>query len=180
MHTPFSYAARVPRSPADHPTELVQIAEFIEFVARQATGTRQRRRLASAVDAPVTMAELTALRAVHAHEPINVGDLAERLALDRTTVSRNAARLEELGLVARTGDETDRRRSWLTLAPAGRAVLDRLQAVSLNDFDVATAGWSDDDRRALAGLLDRLRTGLSQLEFDPSGWAVRTSSPTSK
>lgn len=154
------------------PEPLAVVADFIRFVARSALSQRQRQRLAAAVASPATGAELDALRVVCQRGPVTMTALAERLVLDRTTVSRVVGRLEELELVARTTDAADRRRTWVSVAPAGQELLDRFDRVSRQDYRVATAGWAPADRQALADLLARLQHDLERLEFDDRGWAI--------
>lgn len=55
--------------------------------------------------------------------PASVGHLAARLAMDRTTLAREAAPLVRAGLVAEEPDE-DRRRRLLSLSPDGLARLE--------------------------------------------------------
>lgn len=52
-------------------------------------------------------------------EPVRTSELAAALALKSSTVSRHIARLEQLGLVKRTGDPADARASLLALSDAG-------------------------------------------------------------
>ncbi|MHB1469203.1 MAG: MarR family winged helix-turn-helix transcriptional regulator [Solirubrobacteraceae bacterium] len=59
-------------------------------------------------------------------EPIRMTDLALALALERSTVSRQATRLEELGFVRRIAARDDARASLLEISPEGRIVLGRL------------------------------------------------------
>jgi DNA-binding MarR family transcriptional regulator len=63
------------------------------------------------------------LMTIAALEPIRTTDLALALALKSSTVSRHAARLEELGLVERTVDPDDGRASLLALSAQGRRTL---------------------------------------------------------
>jgi DNA-binding MarR family transcriptional regulator len=148
------------------------MAEFVRFVARHGVTRRQRERLGTAVSSPATLAELDVLRAVNKHGQVGVTTLADGMALDRTTVSRLIGQLEELGLVQRTKDSEDRRKTWIEVAPTGQELLSELDRVSLQDFQVATRQWSETDRRKLGRLLDRLRHDLAGLSFDPTGWAV--------
>ena len=155
------------------PVPIAAIADFIQFVARVATNQRQRQRLNTAAAAPATGAEIDALRCVRNHDPVTMTVLAARLGLDRTTVSRVVRRLEELELATRTVDETDLRRTWVSVAPAGRRLLDALDTVSTQDYIVATSEWSAADRAALGQLLVRLQRDLQRLRFDDTGRATR-------
>jgi len=155
------------------PAPIAAIADFVQFVARVATSQRQRQRLNTAAAAPATGAEIDALRCVRNHDPVTMTVLAERLGLDRTTVSRVVQRLEGLELASRTVDETDLRRTWVSVAPAGHRLLNALDKVSTQDYIVATSEWSDADRASLGQLLVRLQRDLQRLRFDATGRANR-------
>jgi DNA-binding MarR family transcriptional regulator len=148
------------------------IFDFVEFVARSAVGQRQRRRIEMASGSPVAGAELAALRAVRRYQPASVSDLASHLRLDRTTVSRVIAALDASGLVIRESDTNDGRKSWVGLSSKGATLLRRVDAVSLQDFAVATSRWTRADRDALAQLMRRLQNDLERLQFDDSGLAT--------
>jgi DNA-binding MarR family transcriptional regulator len=84
--------------------------------------------------------------------PVPVGHLAARLAMDRTTLSREAAPLVLAGLVAEEPGE-DRRQRVLALAPAGLA---RLEA--------ARPAWREAQRRVREELgYDRVQGLLGEL-----------------
>ena len=53
---------------------------------------------------------------------LSVAALADQVGRDSTTVSRQIAKLEQLGLIAKIPGETDRRIRMVTLAPAGEAL----------------------------------------------------------
>jgi len=148
-----------------------QIASFIEYVSRLALSDRVQQRLAGAARI-VTQSELAALRAVARHGPLTLGDLAERLRLDRTTVSRLAGRLQELELVGRQPDTADRRKAWLEATLAGRGLLVGLEGVTHQYYEVATSEWTRGERAAAAEILARLEDCLRRLEFDTDGRAI--------
>jgi len=52
--------------------------------------------------------------------PLPLGELAARLALDRTTLSRELGPLVDAGLVRTSGDPDDRRRRVVALTAKGR------------------------------------------------------------
>lgn len=57
---------------------------------------------------------------------VSVREIQARVDMEKSKVSRAAARLEEQGLVAKLENPGDRRLVSLSLTPAGRAVMDRL------------------------------------------------------
>ncbi|MDA0239965.1 MAG: MarR family transcriptional regulator [Proteobacteria bacterium] len=53
-----------------------------------------------------------------------INQVADRLAMDRGGTSRAIARLDERGILSRTADAKDRRRSLVDLTPKGQALHD--------------------------------------------------------
>lgn len=148
-----------------------QIASFIEYVSRLALSDRVHQRVAGAARV-VTQSELAALREVARHGPLTFGDLADRMRLDRTTVSRLAARLHDLDLVRREQDDNDKRKVWLEVTPPGQEMLASLARRTHEYYDVATASWTRDERTAAGEMLARLQDCLARLEFDADGRAM--------
>ncbi len=64
--------------------------------------------------------QFSLLVAVHLLGPVPVGVLAERLVMDRTTLSRNLKPLQEKGLVALTPSSLDQRLREVCLTEQGR------------------------------------------------------------
>ncbi|MGH7563620.1 MAG: MarR family winged helix-turn-helix transcriptional regulator [Gemmatimonadota bacterium] len=78
--------------------------------------------------------QFTLLMALSRLDEVTQGELAERLAIDSTTLTRTLGRLEEQGWVAsRPGD--DRRERWVRLTLQGRC---RLEA-ALSHWETAQA-----------------------------------------
>lgn len=74
----------------------------------------------------VSMSEVFALGALADGGPLSQQDLAGRLGLEKSTVSRLVAGLVERGWVVRERDPGDRRFYRLTLTPAGDAAARRV------------------------------------------------------
>ena len=155
--------------------QLDAIQAFVDLVVASSRSPRQRERMARAAGLPVTLAGSSMLGVIERHGPLVVTDLAGRLGLDQSTVSRQVRGLEDLQLVERTADPADGRSSLLSIAPEGARLLARLREVARNDFDAALDDWSDTDRQALADLLDRFRRALVVAEVDDRGWSKRRS-----
>lgn len=60
-------------------------------------------------------------------EAVSVREIHARVDMDKSRVSRAAARLETAGYVAKTANPADRRLVSLTLTPEGRALLDAIK-----------------------------------------------------
>jgi len=90
---------------------------------------------------------------------LSVGDLADQVGRDHTTVSRQLAKLESLGLVGRR-EGPDRRVKAATLTPAGGAMVQSLTDARRRLLDAALADWPRADRDALADLNRRFVDAL--------------------
>jgi len=92
--------------------------------------------------------------------PIGVVELAARVGRDYTTVSRQVARLEELGLVSRQPGATDRRVREASITPRGKAATDAVD-VAREQMAISLFGeWERRDIDELARLLRRLADGM--------------------
>jgi DNA-binding MarR family transcriptional regulator len=99
--------------------------------------------------------------------PIAVGELADRVGRDYTTVSRQAAKLESLGLIARRAGKVDRRMTEAVVTEKGQAISKALDAARERLAAIALAGWSENDLRHLARLLRRFADNLTHGPSDP-------------
>jgi DNA-binding MarR family transcriptional regulator len=93
--------------------------------------------------------------------PIGVIDLAERVGRDYTTVSRQTARLEELGLVTRRPSPNDRRTREATVTPRGQAATDAVDGARERLALQLFRDWDHDDFDQLIRLLRTLADGLT-------------------
>lgn len=87
--------------------------------------------------------------------PVSIGDLAERVGRDYTTVSRQVGKLESLGLVERTPCPTDRRVTQSVLTPAGCRVIAAIDAARERIAAPILERWSDEDFDQLTRLMRR-------------------------
>ena len=82
-------------------------------------------------------------------------DLAAHFGVGRATISRQLARLEQLGLISRAPDPDDSRGQILTLTAAGEAGFTAARQGRVGHLNEALAGWKPDDVAQLARLLHR-------------------------
>lgn len=88
-------------------------------------------------------------------EPRRVSELAERVYLDISTVSRQVSALVAQGYVSRIPDPSDGRAHVLTLTDEGRALLTEIRERRNSWLGQVTAGWSDGDLATFDALLRR-------------------------
>ena len=85
--------------------------------------------------------------------PIGVVDLADRAGRDYTTVSRQVAKLEELGLVERRASAADRRVREAVVTAKGKAATDRLDAARERMGRAVFESWDPHDLDELVRLM---------------------------
>ncbi|MDB5705022.1 MAG: transcriptional regulator, MarR family [Sphingomonas bacterium] len=85
--------------------------------------------------------------------PIGVVDLADRVGRDYTTVSRQVAKLESLGLVERKSAEADRRVREAVVTPKGKAMTDAVDAARDRMGRAIFATWEERDMEELVRLM---------------------------
>jgi len=94
-----------------------------------------------------------ALAVVERLGPIGVVDLADRIGRDHTTVSRQIAKLEGLGLVERRAATRDRRVREAVLTPTGKAMTDALDVARGRIAERVFADWSAGEISELTRLM---------------------------
>lgn len=98
---------------------------------------------------------------------IHASELADLIGIGRGTMSRQLARLERLGLLARDVDPADTRGQLLDLTPEGRRRLDEAHSARRACLRESLADWTDDElvsftrqfRRLNDAVDERRRTG---------------------
>lgn len=101
--------------------------------------------------------------------PIGVVDLADGVGRDYTTVSRQVAKLESLGLVGRQAG-ADRRVRQAVVTPKGKTMTDALDAARERMGRIIFESWDERDVEELTRLMRRFADAISRDPFDdPKG-----------
>ncbi len=87
--------------------------------------------------------------------PIGVVDLADRAGRDYTTVSRQVAKLENLGLIQRQPSRTDRRVTEAVVTAKGKSMTDRVDAARERIGIEIFKTWDPDDLDNLVRLMQK-------------------------
>lgn len=99
--------------------------------------------------------------------PIGVVDLADRVGRDYTTVSRQIAKLDSLGLIERRGSAADGRVREATITSEGRAMTDRVDQARDRMGRAIFASWTPADVEDLVRLLRKFADDIKNVPVDP-------------
>lgn len=138
-------------------TTAADLIEALRTIVRTGRGARQ-----AALFGDLPGASVTTLVALDRHGEQRMGELAERLCVDPSVVSRQVATLTRSGFVARRPDPVDGRAQLLGITDAGRDAIDRYRGEWVTWVAQALAEWDDDDAHHLVASLHRLADDLRQ------------------
>jgi DNA-binding MarR family transcriptional regulator len=110
--------------------------------------------------APVPVAEAHAIMDLAAAGPMNHGQLAVRLRLEKSTVSRLVRQLEKRNWIERTSAKHDRRVVQIRLTAAGKRAAKRLAAARHSKFDDLLAAIPKQKRRFILAAMSDLVAAL--------------------
>jgi DNA-binding MarR family transcriptional regulator len=100
------------------------------------------------------------LVALGARGSLTVAEVAELVGRDHTTVSRQLAKLDSLGLIERSAGEEDRRKTAAGLTAKGRKIVQAITAARRRLLGRALASWSATDLKTLAEINRRFADAL--------------------
>ena len=87
-------------------------------------------------------------------------ELAKRMHVSASTVTRMVAPMEKIGLVDREPGARDARMALVVLTPAGKTKLHEAEATFLRNAEqLFEDRWTDEERQTFAELLNRLVAG---------------------
>ncbi|MGJ4941744.1 MarR family winged helix-turn-helix transcriptional regulator [Bradyrhizobium sp. HKCCYLS1011] len=94
--------------------------------------------------------------------PIGVVEMADRVGRDYTTVSRQVAKLESLGLVARQASASDRRVREAVITAKGKAMTNLVDAARERIGRAIFATWDTGDVDQLVRLMRKFADALNE------------------
>lgn len=118
--------------------------------------TAGRRFRARTAGDSVEPSQASLLYTLQCRGAMRMGDIADSMHLDASTVSRHVHQLGELGLIEREPDPEDGRARIIALSPAGAASLRQTFDERRAFISEALADWDDADRERLRDDLLRL------------------------
>ena len=121
---------------------------------------RRDDRLIEEAGIPLDRALFPLLERVSRYGPIGVVELADRTGRDHTTISRQMAKLEELGLIERQTSAKDKRVREAIVSERGRAMVVALNAARERLANRILVSWTDAELDQLRVLLRRFADDL--------------------
>lgn len=99
---------------------------------------------------------------VGVHKKIGVGELADQLGRDYSTVSRQVDKLETLHLVTSAASKADKRVREIQLSPPGKTLVAKIGKARRALMAEALANWDAASLAALQSSLQRLAQSLAE------------------
>ncbi|MEU4115406.1 MarR family transcriptional regulator [Kitasatospora sp. NPDC028055] len=138
-------------------TATADLEAVLASLAYLLTRSQEHERRTARAGITAARSDVYLLRALaEADGPSRVGDLAERLMVKPSHVTRQIDRLEGQHLVARTPDALDRRARRVALTSDGRDLLERLKQANITGLADALAGVPEPDVAATVSVLCHL------------------------
>ncbi|KUM68504.1 MarR family winged helix-turn-helix transcriptional regulator [Streptomyces curacoi] len=144
----------LPDTPAS--PEVVEIERALTRVTYLSTRARQHDRLMALAGVPLDRAAVALLRQVADSEPLRPGELANRLGVEASHVTRTVQQLQKTGYVTRVPDPRDRRAQRIELTDTGREAIARVRDAGARGMQLALADWTPEELSQLATLFHRM------------------------
>lgn len=117
-------------------------------------------RLIAGSGVKLDRALLPLLSRIGLNDEMSTVELANLVGRDHSTVSRQVAKLEELGLIERRTKADDRRIRYLAPSAAGAELLAHVDTVRRAWMDEQFRDWASAERDHFVGMLSRLVKGF--------------------
>lgn len=98
-------------------------------------------------------AHYSILTLLSVRESLSVGQIASALLLDNSTASRQVAVMENRGLLTRTADTVDQRRSVVTMSDLGRQMHTEMREARLAETQHIVSEWAPGELEHFARLI---------------------------
>lgn len=145
-----------PRAAAPVSTDVAEIERALTRIVYLNSRVRQHDRMMARAGVPLDRAAVALLRQIADGEAVRPSELATRMAVEASHVTRQVQQLQKTGYLTRVPDPDDRRAQLIQLTPFGREAVERIREVSCRGMEGALAGWSPEELQQLATLFHRM------------------------
>lgn len=158
--------------------EVIKIERALARITYLNTRARQHERLMALAGVPLDRAAVALLRQMADSGPLRPGELANRLGVEASHVTRQVQQLQKSGYVDRVPDPDDRRAQRIQLTKAGQEAIDRVRDAGARGMQLALDDWPPEELRQLATLFHRMVDDFLVHAEEPAG--QETTTPASK
>jgi putative acetyltransferase len=120
-------------------------------------------------DIGVTLAERHLLIELQSVPQLTVGDIAERLLLDKSSASRLIAKAAKKGFVAYSRDAKDKRKRWLKITAPGRKTLAAFEPFAQKQVVDALKTLSEEEVKLVYQGVSLFSRGLTEARMRKNG-----------
>ncbi|MGW1025340.1 MarR family winged helix-turn-helix transcriptional regulator [Streptomyces sp. NPDC002577] len=145
-----------PRATTPVSTDVAEIERALSRISYLTGRVRQHDRLMALAGVPLDRAAVALLRQIYDAAPLRPSELAVRLAVEASHVTRQVQQLQKAGYLSRVPDPDDRRAQLIELTPLGRDTVERIREASRRGMEGALAAWSPEELQQLATLFHRM------------------------
>src|SRR6266568_3309492 len=149
--------------------DVTEIERALTRISYLTSRVRNHERLMALAAVPLDRAAVALLRQVADSEPLRPGQLAHRLGVEASHVTRTAQQLQKSGYVTRVPDPDDRRAQRIELTEAGRKAVDSVREAGARGMQMALSEWPTEELRQLASLFHRMVDDFLTYAIDEEG-----------
>ena len=128
----------------------------VPMLVRWFTRSDVRKAMLADTDPALSATDAWLLGRIADTGPVRLSALADWQQVDRSTMTTQVRRLEELGLVERAPDPRDGRAVLVRATRTGTARHRRTKQAARGEYDKLLAGWTEQDLRQAAQVATRL------------------------
>lgn len=116
--------------------------------------------LRGATPHPLTISQLVLLKLMDMNGSFPLGQVAGAMGVSAPAATKNADKLERLGLVVRSASPLDRRMRLLTISAKGRRLVREYERLKAERVSAAIGGFTPSELGRLSDLLERFAMSL--------------------
>jgi DNA-binding MarR family transcriptional regulator len=143
-------------------THLRQLHAALLDILRVMNQPQRDQALIEEAGIPLDRALFPLLVGIERFGPIGVVDLADGIGRDYTTVSRQLAKLEEIGLVARQASTADRRVREAVVTERGKAMTEKVDAARERIGLAVFESWPSTEIAEFTRLMTKFAAALNE------------------
>jgi DNA-binding MarR family transcriptional regulator len=139
-----------------------ELERAVPMLVRWFTRSDVRRAMLADAEPPLSWTDAWLLGRITDTGPVRLSELADWQEVDRSTMTTEVRRLENLGLVERHADPSDGRAALISATPAGAARHQQTKRTARLLYEQVLTDWSEDDLQAAATVARRLTQTLER------------------